>query len=331
MLPAFLKPWIPCLIPGILFGIGAVGVYLISTYLRVTDLTTLGSFLISSVVSVAASNKYGPIPACLLGTLAGTACGGVTAILVCVFRVQIVLAGIASFSLAMSLAHLLSAGGSVSRLHQDGAFLQSAFCLSDLLAVLALAAAVCFFVQVLMLTRWGGLILAMTSSPDYKALRHRYRSQTAAGTILLGHTLIGLSGALCGLKNVTMGTELVNSANFLIIAFGAVFGGYVFSSWGKKFLSFMGKKVATDASLPEIGGEAGLAFRDSQSKALKLTPPELNRLGMLLVAIVFGCVLLNAIMLLTSKFGEALGYLIQALCIIGFALCAGAKHRDSTL
>src|ERR1039458_9457317 len=173
-IPAFLKPWLPCIIPGILFGIGAVGVYLISTYLRVTDLTTLGSFLIASVVAIAASNKCGPILASMLGTLAGAATGGITAFLVCVCRVQIVLAGIASLSLAMSAAHGISAGASVSRLKQEGTFLINAFCLPDLLTVLALAAATCVVVHLLMLTPWGGLILGMTASPDYKASRHRY-------------------------------------------------------------------------------------------------------------------------------------------------------------
>ncbi len=327
----YLKPLLPCIIPGILFGIGALGVYLISTYLRVTDLTTLGSFLIASIVAVSASNIVGPVTASIVGMLVGGAFGGLTAFCVCYLRVQIVLAGIASFSLAMSLAHFIAAGGSVKRQGQENAFLSSAFSVSDFLATSAIAIFLCMFVHVLMQTPFGGSILAMRAQPEYKLTRHRHRALTTTGILVFGHSLIGLSGSLSGLKTVSAGTELVNSADFMIIAFGAVFGGYVFASWSKRFGAFIVKKITTDVSLPDIGGEIGVLVRRKRSRNLTLIPPDLGHLGFLLGAIVFGCIVLNGIVLMTSKVSEALGYAIQAVCILGFAVCVGAKDQDSSI
>lgn len=320
---------LPALIPGLIYGIGAVGVFLITYYIRITDLTILGSFLLSGVVGVWSANALGDFAGLFVGLLSGGLCGLVTALLITWGTVQPVLAGIISYSLATAGAYaIVSSQGSVSRTH--GTFLASSFSNADLILILALEALIILTVHFLLQSKWGGLISALLAKPVFKRNRHRFRTSTVVGVFVLGHALIGLSGFLSALKSRVVAVEMSTSTDFLIKAFGAYYGGYVFAAWGKAVTKFLFSKLHADAPIPDLGDPLDASIPVLLRRSLVSESID-SRIGILLSAQVLGCIVLSAIALLATRSSSALNYSIQALLLFAFVKLAKADGGTSPL
>src|ERR1039457_1608806 len=102
---------LPYIVPGIIYGIGAIGIAIILRYLQAPDFTCLGAIMVGGIIAVIATNAIGPWCGILLGTLAGGMLGGITALLRCVLKIPLVLSGIITYTASISFGYLLTNRG----------------------------------------------------------------------------------------------------------------------------------------------------------------------------------------------------------------------------
>jgi ABC-type uncharacterized transport system permease subunit len=329
---------LPYIVPGIIYGIGAIGIAIILRYLQAPDFTCLGAIMVGGIIAVIATNAIGPWCGILLGTLAGGMLGGITALLRCVLKIPLVLSGIITYTASISFGYLLTnrggTGGTIALSKPTGSLFHPTFQLGDAFYLSSLAVTICVFGGLAMKTKFGSLVLAMKGDPQFIENRHKYYSLTAAGLLFTSNALIGLAGALYSMKEVSAGVS--GHFDFFPYALGAIFGGEAVTRFiSEKFKSE--KKynlIERVASEPRAQGAThivtgmGNLFSDQKDDS--------STIGFHFFTYVLGCLLMSVIAGLAVEAGAGriftrfsfppdLEHLVTAVLITIFVCFAGSK------
>jgi len=212
----------PFIVPGLIYGIGAIGLALIYRYLRFPDFSVLGSIMLGGIVCIKVTNLTNP----LLGTFTGFLIGGVLGIATGILihsRIPKVLAGIITFTASYSLGYFFAKEGTIFLPNDSNSYLHSTFNPKDVLIMLAVALLLCYLIHFLIKTKPGSLLLAMTANKKFRKSRHRYKGKVIVMTLFFGNAIVGLSGALYALRE--QAAHVQSHMDFLPFSLGAIFGG----------------------------------------------------------------------------------------------------------
>jgi len=275
----------PFLEPGVIYGIGTLGLALIYRYLRFPDFTVLGSIVCGGVFSVFFTNALGPLPGILLGTCVGAVLGLLTGLLAMVMRIQPVLAGIITFTASSSPAFLATDGGRIDLLPRAGNLLVASFAVADLVLLVVLAGALCGAVAAFMRTKAGSLLLAMTANRDFVRFRHRYQRSIFVITVMAGNAIVALAGGLHAVNDAAAHAQA--HFDFLPFALGAVFAGNAVTAWASKVVHRY--EIAGAGGVDDPGRAAPGRLSLLLGKALSVNEDSGLRVLFLLVTYVLGC------------------------------------------
>jgi putative tryptophan/tyrosine transport system permease protein len=222
--------------PGIVYGIGTLGLALIFRYLRFPDFTVLGSIVVGGISTIFFTNLWGPEFGLMLGAASGALLGLLTGFLTSVLKIRPVLAGIISFTASFSLGFIMADGGTIdialalrTDLPLQPMFSGRDFFRLSFLAIL-IAATIAFF----LITKSGALLIAMTAGKDFTDYRHRYWKRTFMLTALAGNAIVALAGGLHSLNDRVANVQ--SHIDFLPFSLGAIFAGNAVTIWAGKLL-----------------------------------------------------------------------------------------------
>jgi putative tryptophan/tyrosine transport system permease protein len=323
---------LPYIIPGLIYGIGAIGLALIFRYLRFPDFSVLGSIMIGGVICINVTNLTNP----LLGTLAGFLIGGVlglvTGILIHYLDIPQVLAGIITFTASYSLGYFFTKGGTIEILKDSDSYLRSTFNSKDVLIVLAIALLICYLISFLIKTKPGSLLLAMNADKNFLDSRHRYQGRVIIGTLLFGNAIVGLAGALYALRDHA--AHVQTHMDFLPFSLGAIFGGNAVAICIYRIFN-----KGEVENLTEVGHQTNFKrLLQILSNLVSIERDDSSRIGFLFFIYVLGCLFLQEISGLVNAnafttIHPALDiptnsqYLVVAGLIVLFAWLAGRKEE----
>lgn len=229
-----LERMLPHIVPGLIYGIGSLGLALSFRYLRFPDFTALGSIMLGGIICVSVTNLTNSIFGILGGLFIGSLLGLATGWLVHRLRIQPVLAGIITFTGSASIGYLLATqGGSIGLTH--GSILSPTFSFKDVIGITVFAIVVCAFISFLIKTKFGSLLLAMTADRHFLRLRHRSQGKVFTITLVIGNAIVGLAGALYALKEHA--AQVQSHVDFLPYSLGAIFGGNAVTMWVSRTLT----------------------------------------------------------------------------------------------
>lgn len=287
---------LPYLIPGLIYGIGAVGLSLSLRFLRNPDFTSLGSIMIGGIVAARVWDNTGTILAVLAGAGAGALLGLITGFLTCRLRINLILAGIICFTAAQTPGYLVAKGSVVSLDVTDPRLpFGATFSLGDFFLVFGMGCGLCFVLAMLIRTRMGCLVTAMIADPAFLNARHRYRDIVTYGVLAVSNGIIAFAGALYAMKDRQAAID--GHKDFLPFALGAYFGG-------EAFIHLIGSKL--DVKTTEVPTPA-LPVSDSSSaqnhsKLLRglqgifsVQRDETGRIGYIFFAYIVGCLFITTI------------------------------------
>ena len=142
--------------PGLIYGIGTLGLALVFRYLRFPDFTVLGSITTGGIATIWATNHTNLAVGLCVGVLVGGALGGTTGILVSGLNIRPVLASIITYTAAFSLGYLMTEGGTVSfPPNAPNRLLSPTYSPDDVAILAAIACAACIILAVAMKTKSG--------------------------------------------------------------------------------------------------------------------------------------------------------------------------------
>lgn len=307
---------LPYFVPGVLYGIATLGLAIIFRYCRFPDLTVLASIAFGGVSCTYFTNLCGPFIGLSLGAAAGALLGSITSSLTNWLGIQPVLAGIITMTGSLSISYWLAPTGSIE-MTKDYAILSATFSRKDVWLSSLIAAVVCVLLGVLMKSRWGCLILAMTGTDSYNSIRHRYYKQSFAAVAVLGNAIVGLAGGL--LAHKSLGANVVDHQQFLPFGLGAIFGGNALTG----FLSAWAKSQRDDEkhSRNQVKkfvfriGELLSPTRDDSERTLMLSFSYL--VGCVALVLISGLVQSNALSIIHPylSIGGEWRYLVTAVLI----------------
>lgn len=282
----------PFIIPGLLYGIGALGIAITYRYLHFPDFTVLGSVVLGAIVCVNVANSYNPVLAVIAGVLAAGALGAITALLHCRLGIDRVLAGILTYTASFTFSYLLTSGGLIDlKPGRLVLFPQSSGL--DLALICVIAIILIGAITMVIRSSYGSLVLAMTATNRFVEHRHRYKDRVFAILLVLGNMIVGLAACLYAARDRV--ANVPSHQDFLPISLGAIFGGNAVAM----FLSHKIMKVSvgtTDPAhttpTPESGpGHLAVVLR----RAFSPQGDDTKELGYILCANVLGAVFIMVI------------------------------------
>lgn len=279
-----MKDLMPFFVPGIIYGIGALGLAIIYRYLRFPDFTVIGSILNGGVCSIYFSNKFGLGVGITSGFLVGVLLGFCTGFLATKLRIQPVLASIITFTGSLTIAYLLTSGGTIALENPSKSLFTSIFSISDLMLLIICALLLCFLFAIFSATKSGVLVLAMTADPRFLKFRHRARNKTFTTVMALGNGIVALAGGLYAIKD--RAANVPSHLDFLTLSFGGIFAANAVAVWLAKRLGDYEVKVGEDTDSERSTPKSYLRRFPSFASA-ELEDPK--HLFFLLVFYVLGC------------------------------------------
>lgn len=285
-----LEKTLPFIVPGLIYGIGTIGLALIFRFLKFPDFTTLGSIMLGGVASIWVANQS----TCMIGIIAaplfGVLLGAITSLLKCRLQVSPVLAGIITYTGSFTLGYIMTKGGTVALKTTLVPPFSSVYERSDVLKVSIIALIICIVFAFLIRTKIGSMMLAMTADPHFVRCRHRYRNLTTMLIIMLGNGIVSFAGGLYAMRDRT--AQVQSHMDFLPFALGAIFGGNALASWLARKVQPAGNGAG---SVREHGViKAGL-ISSLISSSVSVERGDSHRLGFLLVVYVLGCLFFKEI------------------------------------
>lgn len=279
-----LERMLPHIVPGLIYGIGALGLALTFRYLKFPDFTVIGSIMLGGIVCVYATNHFNPIVGLLSSIAIGFILGATTAFLACQIQIPKVLAGIITLTGSYSIGYLIATHGNI--ILSGPSIISPVFTLKDLLFILFVAILLVSFIAFIMKTKFGSLLFAMSANKSFLKHRHKERRKVFFITLVAGNGIVAFAGALYAFKDQS--AYVISHSDFLPYALGAIFSGNAIVKWGSRKLSehrkgnphsVNGKNVPNSVFLSIISAE-----RDETSK-----------IGILFFAYVIGCVFFKEI------------------------------------
>jgi len=322
---------LPHIVPGLIYGIGALGLALTFRYLKFPDFTVLGSIMLGGIVSVTVTNQTNPFFGIIAGSLIGGLLGIVTGFLIHRLKIQPVLAGIITFTASYSLGYLLAKEGTVAL--QNNSILSPTFKSIDVVKIFLVAATICSFIHLLIRTKFGSLLLAMTADKHFLRLRHREQGKVFLITLFLGNAIVGLAGALYALKEYA--AHVQSHMDFLPFSLGAIFGGNAVAIWISRKLN----KSNVGNPVDEKTQTNSKYLLRTFSTFVSTERDESSRIGFLFFVYVIGCLFLKEVsgLIHCNAFTTIhpaldvpanLQYLVVAVIIAIFVWWAGWEEED---
>jgi putative tryptophan/tyrosine transport system permease protein len=255
----------PFILPGVIYGIGAIGLSLPLRFLRFPDLTVLGSIMLGGVICIRVTSTQGPLLGLAIGTIAGLGLGSLTGCLSQFLGIDDVLAGIITFTAASTPGYLFTSGGTIGIDGGSHIGFSAVYNNQDLFILLAISLALATILGLGMRTKPGLLLLAMSASKGYIDVRHRYRRSIFIFGVALGNGIVAFAGGLFALRSRQASVD--GHLDFLPFALGAVCGGSaalgVLKSWyhvlQKKF--FGNSSTSNDQEQTPLRKKAAMEFR----------------------------------------------------------------------
>jgi putative ABC transport system permease protein len=224
----------PFLMPGVIYGIGALGLAIIYRYLRFPDFTVIGSIVNGGICSVYFSNKLGFGSGIASAFSIGVLLGLFTGLLTTKLRIKPVLASIITFTGSFTLAELLTNGGVIALQHPENSWIAPVYSLGDLLILISCALLLCLLFAIFSATKPGVLVLAMTAEPKFLKFRHRSRNKTFIAMMALGNGIVSLAGGIYAVKE--RGANVPSHLDFLTLSLGGIFAANAVAVWLSKWL-----------------------------------------------------------------------------------------------
>lgn len=223
-----------CITPGLIYGIGSIGLAVILRFLKFPDLTVLSSIMAGGVVCIWATNHSNAVIGILSGAVAGGCLGSVTGMLARYLRIEPILASIITFTGSSTLGYLLANTGGIDLPEGAWGILAPDFCISDVCLILVFVAMLVVIGSFVMKTRFGSLVLAMTGDPRFVKYRHRFSDGVFISILVCGNGIVGFAGSLFALH--ARGAYVHTHPDFLPYSLGAIFGGNAVAMWLSKKL-----------------------------------------------------------------------------------------------
>lgn len=320
---------LPFIEPGIIYGIGALGLAFIFRYLRFPDFTVLGSITTGGIATVFFTNLLGPVSGILIGSLSGFLLGLTTGYLASQLRIKPILAGIITYTASFSIAYMLSDGGEIALDMKLDNLLQSGYNHIDLLWLISAATLICIALATFMTTRWGALLFAMTADKAFVTFRHRYHQRVFVFTTAFGNAIVAFAGGLHAINDV--GASIPAHMDFLPIALGGIFSGNAVTALAAKYIYEYRPASISDATAPQDPGVIARLV----ATIFSVDREDSGRIVILLVTYVVGCLMF----MLISRSVQAniffsipsdLQYIVVAILMAGFVAWAGSNDDGPT-
>ncbi len=222
----------PYIVPGLLYGIATLGLAIIFRYCRFPDLTVVASITFGGIVCTCVANYLGAVAGLASGFVAGGVLGMSTSLLTTGLGIQPVLSGIITMTGSLSFSYLMAPNGQVN-MNKGVSLFSATFDPQDVVLVLIVSVSMCCGLSLLLKSRWGSLMLAMTGSQQFNRIRHRYFDATFSSVTVLGNAIVGLAGAF--LAHKALAGHVIDHQQFLPFGLGAIFGGNALTSWVSKW------------------------------------------------------------------------------------------------
>lgn len=278
---------LPHIVPGLIYGMGSLGIALTFRYLRFPDFTVLGSIMVGGVVCVSVSNATNPIIGLIAGFVVGGVLGTITGLLVHRLQMQRVLAGIVTFTGSYSVGYIVASQGTISL--EGESILSPKFEFGDVITVLLFTVLICSFIGFLIKTKFGSLLMAMTADKQFLRLRHRDQGKVILITLMIGNSIVGLAGALYSLKDHA--AYVITHMDFLPFSLGAIFGGNAVIVWlARRISEHKGEESSDNSSHSGLKG-----LLRSLSSVISADRDDTSKVGILFFIYVIGCLLLKQI------------------------------------
>lgn len=216
--------------PGLIYSIGAIGLALSYRYLRFPDFTVIGSIMLGGVATVFFMNSVSSLAAVGLGTAVGGIAGLATGIVYSQLRIRPVLAGIITYTASFTFGFLFCGGSSEISMSPGAATpLIAIYSLEDVFKILSVLTVLVIALSLFMITKWGGLVLAMTATPQFIDFRHRHKEAVIVFVLFISNALVGLAGGLYALND--RGASVYSHQDFLPLALASVFAADALIKW----------------------------------------------------------------------------------------------------
>lgn len=321
--------------PGLIYGIGSIGLALSLRFLKFPDFTVLGSIMVGGVICISASTYFNNS---FLGILFGACTGGflglITGFISRYIRIQKVLASIITFTGAYSLGFIFTVGGQVALPEKMPVLLHSDFDINDVVIILIISFFLCSIFAFIVTTKYGSLLLAMLAEKDYLQFRHRFRNTIFISTLFIGNFIVGLCGALFAL--MTRSASVYSHYDFLPVALGAIFGGNAITIWfSKKLHKDRVEDIANDYDENDSSQNATIA-KKGPGKILRalysifsIDRLDSKKVGLLFFSYILGCLFLSVIQgVVHTKADFSFAHILVALLITFFVWWAGYEDND---
>ena len=218
-----IEAFLQCVVPGLLYGVGAMGLAISLRYLRFPDLTSIGAVVLGGTVCIEVTNRSSAALGIGSGFAAGFILGMLTGWITTRFKIDPVLASVVTFTLSATPAYLTTESGRISLSADSLSPFAAVFVAKDVALVLAVVVLLAALIAVGSRTSFGLLLLAMSANDDFLKARHRFRNTVFVLTLAFADGLVGLAGALFALRTRSAAVE--SHRFFLPAALAAIYGG----------------------------------------------------------------------------------------------------------
>jgi putative ABC transport system permease protein len=297
MLMLLLEKAAPFLEPGLIYGIGAIGLSISMKFLKFPDLTSLGSIMLGGVVCLRVTNASGPLLGIAAGLVCGFLLGAITGSLSQFGGVNEVLAGIIVFTGAFTPGYLLTLGGTIGLDAKTPSFLSSKFTLPGLFFLTLVVFFVAGLGGLVMRTRAGLLLLAMGAPNNFIRARHRSRRAVFFFAVSVANSITALAGALYALRSRQATVE--GHLDFLPFALAAVFGGAAALAVLGEIAGAVRNRIVSRPAQGQNSAAEQTSFRrpvGDWSRALWFSALQVSYVaGCLLITVVAGLVGMNSL------------------------------------
>lgn len=223
----------------LIYGLGAIGLGITWRFLKFPDFTTFGSIIIGGVISIAVTIYTNVYVGILSSILTGAILGCITATIANSFKVSKVIAGIITFIGTSTPIYWIASDGSISLERDINRIFTSTYSLKDTLIILSIIIAIVLTIHLLMKTKIGSLIYALSANKQYVNFRHKYKFRIEVLILALGNGIVAFAGGLYALRDGA--AYAISHADFLPFAFGGIFAGGVVVFYGREIISYFAK------------------------------------------------------------------------------------------
>jgi ABC-type uncharacterized transport system permease subunit len=328
----------PGLIPGLCYGIAAIGVSLPLRFLGTADFTAVGAIMLGGLVTAWVTNMSG---LWVGGLCSGAIVAGLLGVLTAFLslhrwlNIPLMLSGIICFTATQSLGLVISwlplgEPGAVIELSKEIIFLSAKFSWHDAFVVWAIALMIIIIGGVLARSKWGCLAFGMCASSHFVKFRHRNSRATTYCLLFISNLLVGLCGGLLVLKGREAYTEI--NMEFLSVTLGAIYTGHAVVQLISRHL----KRELPAGLTVEIRTEDPTSHKKSRWESFRLSLSEQRddseRMWVIFLSYILASIALaNVAATVRDNFSPMLEHLVAAMVITLGLFLSNSKRKSKRI